>query len=209
MPPSHLRLLAGLPGIRPALHTPGGSGWAAQGGQALGPPPQELPSASLVSTLLCLGWQLWVLSLFMYTHRPGTASLDTLRPFQPGLRPSRLLPLCTRAPALRASGLVSFAPAASRGRPGLLGGLCTPGRLSPRKAGLRCWPRSGGDQTATRRRPELGQNAGTRAAGRAPGVFQLPSQTSQPSKAAGLPSRSREENLLLLKNRFPVLTRGM
>lgn len=219
MPPPTFAFLAGLPGIRcPALHTPGGSGWAAQGGQALGLPPQELPaSISWSAHCFCLG-QLWVLSSFLHTHVPGTASLDTLRPFQPGLRLSRPLPLCTRArlSAHRAGVIRPCSPL--RGRPGLSrAGSAPSGRLSPRKVGaaMSASVRQGGDQTATRRRPgaraerrNSGRQAGhqTRHLQAASSCFPLKLLSLQ--KPLGSPHVPGKRIYYLFKNGFPVLTRG-
>lgn len=100
----------------------------------------------------------------MYTHIPGTASLDTLRPFQPGLRLSRLLPLCTRA-RLSAHWAGIICPCSPlRGRPGLSrAGSAPSGRLSPRKVGAAM---SASVREVIKQQPgaglELGQNAGTR-----------------------------------------------
>ena len=199
----------------------GGSGWAAWGGQAPGLPPQA-PLASISWSACCFSLgQLWVLSLFMYTHVPGTASLDTLTPFQPGPRLFGPPAFLHSGPAPHAPGwcCMPLQPAAGLPCP-LPGGLCTPAADFPQgRSGLRCRPRS--VRGLIKQQPgaglELGQNAGTRG-GRQAGhqTHHLRAASSCfPLKLLGLqkllgsPGIPGKRIYYLLKNRFPVLTRGV
>lgn len=161
----------------------------------------------LVSMLLLSGAVVGV--ELVYVHpRPGDGVAGHTYTVSARATPVRAPGLSALRPSSPRTGLVLYAPAARcrAALPSPRRALHPCGRLSPRKVGaaMSASVSQGVDQTAARRRPGAWTerwNSG-RQAGRAPdspppsGLFLLPPQTSRPSKAAGFPWHSREENLL-------------